>query len=39
MSASDRPSRQVLLKSLLFWFVLLVVAVAVYWIAQGQAAP
>ena len=38
MSASDRPSREALLKSLLFWFVLLVVAVAVYWIAQGQAA-
>jgi hypothetical protein len=38
MASSDRPSREVLLKSLLFWFVLLVVAVAVYWIAQGQTA-
>ncbi len=38
MSTSNRPSREVLLKSLLFWFVLLVVGVAVYWIAQGQAA-
>jgi len=38
MSASDRPSREVLLKSLLFWLILVVVAVAVYWIAQGQSA-